>query len=414
MRTWSKRLLVVLASLGAVGAGSCTMVDSSLVKEDSEVACLEGNALGSYSLPKSYLKVTVWRRRDPETLVDYHKLQLDGLYTRPDRSRLYCLDYLASPTSIDAVRVWKNPDGLLARVTARAEDQTVEIAKKLIQTIFTLLVGFGGVEDPGGRAGADNVPWVDVFDAEFDPTDPASSQDVNKRLRDFGLCLISADDASSGIDPNRYCEHPRRRGSDDDEHGPKHRRNGSGDANDEESDRHVVGRGGRRDVQRGIFYRPRLPYQIFLFARDDRLVKGKWSLKRRAVVEIENHAPIISVGIDRTIFAKRATELVFDYGVLKDVRLYKTSEIQQAIEIPLAIVQHVALLPTNIIRFRIDQTQNEATLKRAQALLLKAQADRAKKDFSNISSYKGASNAILADPNAGRLLKGAAPSGVAP
>ncbi len=391
MRWW----LAPIVAAGVVAAfGGCTMVDSGLLKEDAEVGCEEAKGLGSYYLPKSHLGVEVWRGRLKATQTDIYKLQVRGLISRPDPEKLYCLDYLASPTAKDTVRVWKTDQGVLAKISSRAEDQSALIIKKIIQTIFTLIIGLSPVPDQLGRGDQEGNDWQKVFFAEYDPTDLHEVAFLNGRLTDFGFCLISQGDPElRRIDPNRYCERPKA----PDEGGQE---NGDGEHGQAAEREHGSGSHRRRlrhETQRGIFYRPRMPYHVFLFARENQRVRGAWEFQRRATLDIENHAPVISVGVNRTYFAKRATVLEFSEGVLQNVHLYKSSELEELATIPMEIIKGVVQLPTQIVKFRIGDVNNEMTLKRAEAMLLQAQKDKLKRDPKQSADYLDKAK-VLAGP----------------
>ena len=373
----------VVPILLSCGVGGCMLADSQLVAVEAEVGCQDrrNSSLGSYYLPKSYFEVSVYRWRNPDTKDDFYKLQFEGTYTRADPSRLFCLNYLASTTSKDSVRAFKTDEGVLGKISSRAEDQTAEIIKKLLQTIFTLIIGFGSGDDASAGRSADGaefeVPWIEVFKAQYDPTDQGEAAFLNDRLKDFGLCLLSQDHLTEGRPaPGQYCEDPMAAAA-----WTPRLSQGQADLKTPEAEPASLGRPERsrgvRDVpQNGVFYRPRLPYDIYLFTRVNRKVPGHWSFRRKATIDIENHAPIISVGVDRSFFATRTTLLEFDHGVLTDVRLFKSSELQSFVEIPIYIAQQLWMLPTNIVRYRVDQFANEATLKRAESKLLQAELAR--------------------------------------
>jgi len=374
----------------ACGLGGCMVADSMQVAPDAEVACHErnGSSLGSYYLPKSYFEVRVYRWRNPDTKDDFHKLQVEGTYTRADPSRLFCLSYLASPTAKDSVRAFKTEEGVLGKISSRAEDQTADIVKKLLQTVFTLVIGFSSGVDGVARGIEDaefNVPWVEIFNAQFDPTDLSETAFISNRLKDFGLCLISQDQAESRpTDPDRYCEAPMAVAE-----WTPHLRRARANLRAEDVEAPSPAPAGRNPGPlQGIFYRPRIPYDIFLFARVNRKVHGRWAFRRKATIDIENHAPIIAVGIDRNFFATRTTVLDFDHGVLTDVRLFKSSELQSVVEIPIYIAEQLWKLPANIVRFRIDQFKNEATLKRAETKLLQAELAHVKNDVSQAGGFR--------------------------
>ena len=391
LRRMEVGLRSIVVALLALGLASCTVADSRLLDEHAEVGCHDGSgsSLGGYYLPKSYFEVVVYRWREPNTRVDYHKLHVEGLKARADPSRLYCLSYLASPTARDTVRAWKTEEGVLNRISARAEDQTAEIIKKILQTIFTLVIGFGSPSGDVPRLLEDgnDVPWIEIFRAEYDPTDLAETAFINNRLKDFGFCLISQGDPESRpTDPGHYCEAPMRRVAPEKPWTAHH--HPASHKPDDEKPAPEAARSRRERTQHGIFYRPRLPYDVYLFAKLDRKEHGKWSFRRKATIEIENHAPVISVGVERSLLATRTTVLEFDHGVLTDVRLYKTSELQQVADIVIYAADQLFKLPTNIVKFRIDQFRNEEALKRAEAQLLKAQLDRAKGITADAAKYR--------------------------
>src|SRR5688500_16458752 len=97
------------------------------------------------------------------------------------RHQPYCLDYLASPTSIDVITVKRHESGLLEEVTSNAEDRSAFIAVKLIET-GELLAKAGLRQAVIGDAGV-----TETADFMFDPFDPRELTEVNQALRRFGF-----------------------------------------------------------------------------------------------------------------------------------------------------------------------------------------------------------------------------------
>jgi hypothetical protein len=129
---------------------------------------------------------------------------------------------------------------------------------------------------------------------------------------------------------------------------------------------------GSRPGEGGIFYRPRMPYPIHVYLRDNPRVP-RWRLGISRVIEMENIAPLVAVGVDRTLFTQRKTTLLFEEGALSNVCIYKASEMQQAVQIPLQVVQSVVDLPAQIVTAKFNNTNNQKELLAAQDQLLKTQ-----------------------------------------
>jgi hypothetical protein len=280
---------------------------------------------------------------------------------KPDRKHGYCIDYVASPTTDENIFVRKNSNYLLKLVSTDAMDQSTFIIKALINTFFT------GLSSSEGYRSAENPETVSSFDLEYDPFDPVLSAVVNDTLSPLGLCLILENQT---FDPttetiNSYCSNPKRVIARQKQFLEALR------LNEEKPVSQSRNLGGK-----GIFYRPRLPYNYYLFVK----VRGKpgWKLRETAALQLENVAPIINVGVDRTFFAERHTSLVFDDGALSNVCVYKSSELVNISSIPLTIANDVAALPANVVQMRIDQANNYKALATAQDQLITTQQNHLK------------------------------------
>ncbi len=129
----------------------------------------------------------------------------------------------------------------------------------------------------------------------------------------------------------------------------------------------------RRPDGRGVLYRPRVPYNYYLFVRHLERGQVRWKLRRTATLLLENRSPIISVGVDRSFFASRRTALLFDDGVLKNVCIYKSSELEEVATIPLAIAENLVKLPSHVLQLRLENTNNFKQLVDTQNRLIAAQ-----------------------------------------
>jgi len=340
--------------LAACAVAACSMASSTQILETADSRC--SSTVGGYYLSSSVLEIQIVRGAKDA------RPQLNPIQVLPkaDRARGYCLDFLASGTSSDTFVVQRDEvEGLLLKVTSRAEDKSQEIADNLIQAVFKgLTVGGAGVF----RSGELPPETQSAFKGHYDPFNRAQTALINDSIKDLGYCLI-LDYREVGSAPGQissYCDNPFR-------YAPRERALVAAAEH--------AGTGGFVSYTKGILYRPRLPYNLYLFrnSRKDLRLPGDWRLWQSETVYLENQSPTLVVGVDRTYFAERKTTLIFNYGVLQDVLITKTSELAGAAQIPLTIANNIAALPGNIVQLRIDQTTKREELIRAQDSLLQAE-----------------------------------------
>ena len=362
------RYLRPLTALLALAAGAlvaaCSMVGTTPIIEATGFRCAS-NA-GAYFLPKTELVLQVDRSgAAPPNFVYNLTLQ----YRRvPDTRFGFCLDYLARASSDDIVDVKTYPGTqLLGFVSTDALDQTRYILQTLIRAAFVIASGDPDFPTYGrdfsyGAGGTSTTKTV--FKGDLDPFDAERTAQMNQTLREFGFCLVLPPYSYSQRDApiNSYCEHPKR----------VLEKVGAPGLGYTHITNEALLRKGRRRGEGGIFYRPRMPYPIHVYLRENPLVP-RWRLGIARVIEMENIAPVVSVGVERTLFTQRKTTLVFDEGALSDVCIYKASELLSAVNIPLQVVQSIVALPTEVIQVKINNTDNQKQLVMAEDQLIKTQ-----------------------------------------
>ncbi|WP_092869313.1 hypothetical protein [Hyphomicrobium facile] len=378
------------------------MLNSSLLPQGPDSLGADGrpaceSTTGSYNLSKTYLRVKVDLKGT--TAQDHDKrLELAGvdILHRPDRDKGYCLDYAASPTAHDMVKIFKvregrvltkpttanatpepvqdaelaaSGSGLLHAISTDAIDESAYILKTIIRTIFIGISGnpnFAETSAVQGRSVNGAAVNDRVVDVEYDPFDLAQSALVNSTLSQLGFCIIL-----QGVTVPRdhgtiatYCDDPRRAV--------------------EKNIRMVNALRLAEDPpetlsSRGVFYRPRIPFTVLLFLNANRgsaQAKAKWELRGSEVVELENVSPILAIDVERAFFAERKTTVMFDQGALTNVCVFKTSELVQFVDVPLEIAKSMVALPANIIQVQIDQTAGQRNLLAAQNQLMQAEVRR--------------------------------------
>lgn len=358
------RLAALMAA--AAGLAGCAVAGSQFVDATQAVGCRSAS-LGSYALPRSVLQIAV-----VETVVGGVKQRiLDGPNVRAvaDARHVYCLDYLASPTSDDIVDVKKTNEGLLTLVATDIIDKSREIAVTLTRAAFTLATGLRTQ-----TLGSDGTRSV-RFRYEVDPFDHADMAAMNGRLSSLGFCLInpgwSFDPDRAGIDA--YCDGPEKTAR----HAPPkwvaaQRRQGADGRGAILPTTPLAPKVTDTKLLSGILYRPRLKHTLLVF---EKRPHRSWEMTGRKPLLLENVSPILSVGVSRAFFSDRITILRFDNGVLGNVCIYKGSELEAAATVPFVVASALVALPATLIQVKINTVEDRERLARLEAHLAHLQSE---------------------------------------
>ncbi|WFP61462.1 MULTISPECIES: hypothetical protein [unclassified Mesorhizobium] len=286
----------------------------------------------------------------------------------PDARHTYCLDYLASGLAKDQLTVgYSSADtskglggGLLEYVASYAVDKSQVVIRNLIRAIF---IGISGRAD--FTFARESIPTTNKKTQgrfEVDPLDEQEMATLNKRLADFGFCLVlsgySFEEGRTGTSAEAYCSDPL----------GTIRRHPSKALEQAHRQAWLV----EQPERTGILYRPRLPYALEIYTQDDPH-HSAWQLRKVTQVEIENISPIVSLGINRALFAEAKVGLEFDAGVLKNFCLSKSSEVAGFVDIPLDIVYGITELPAQTIKAEVERANSTVALTQAQMNLLDTQ-----------------------------------------
>lgn len=411
----------VAAVLCAAAVTACTVADSlhvdpaaiSATAYSPAVPTLCQSSLGSYALPKSFLKVVVERIGEGPP-----QIAAPTTIVRADKSLVFCLDHIVDPLADDEIRIIKssgqmdpsyakdetptqgelvgsqylvgteiknNKDygsQLLQWVVSNTVDQSEYIAKVLVRTAFIALSGKSGFT-PLSRelpAKGDTPPKSIVVAFEYDPFDPEQSAIHNARLRELGYCIVleSFTFDTRRMTPEQYCSAPRYESFPFDEAYARYR-------------------SGPPPRVAGIAYRPRINYALSIYKNDNPKGRGRWRLDRQQRVAFENIAPIVSIGLNRSIFAARRVALKFNLGTLEAMCLVKTSELLSAVQVPYEIAKSIVALPTQIFEVKIGNIKDNIDLLNAEKAVVTAQAEYLEY-LSDVSKKTAAEAADTASP----------------
>ena len=363
---------VLLAIFTALSLAACSMVGTEQYDATGDTGC-HGSA-GSYFLAKSKLRIVVDESKADQSIFTLKEERI------ADRRRSYCLDFLGSVTSEDKLIVNKNANGLLLEITGNAKDKSQSIAEALIDTGKQIALAAA----VRSQTGSSNTGLPNTYMDTFDPFDEQEMRVLNHNLKRFGMCVYvpPAKSVVSLEFLENYCG--RRlslRQRDRDLLGSKGTYPSGPVYKSYEPLPYQATDLPPSNYRRGILYRPRLPYPVYVMKQKNRKLRGGWYVLDKVEMYLENEAPVLSVGVNRSYFADRKTVLTFDEGYLRDVTIDKGSELAGFVSIPLKIAKAIVDLPAEIVTLKIeiggkqrDLLANRAALYRAQADLLEAQA----------------------------------------
>lgn len=338
------------------------------------------SAGGDYGLALSKLQVSVEEDRDPDfpsagqPQTSRLSSKIEDKVYRDDRAT-FCLDFLASFTSIDKLVVKKHKETqLLTEITVNTDDQLPEAVETLATGLSTLATPL--------RAGTAELPPL-KFEDEFNPLDPADVAILNSRLRDFGFCvLVRRRDGVGAQDldamEKQYChksisEAKRTRLFKQVNAPPESLVSLPASLND------------------AILYRPTVAVDVYVMWQPKRRVATNWVIYKKRVMTVIDPDTIHSLDVRRAIFSTRATNIKFQDGVLTEIMIDKGSELEGFIKIPLNILRAVFSLPTELIAIQIGETNAMQDLIRTQAELAVAQT-RLQQERAKLTEAQGAAD----------------------
>jgi hypothetical protein len=299
------------------------------------------DAMG-YFLPKGLIRVQL----KPDSLkTDDLELKTSVRYIQ-DPKYFFTFQYLPKATFDDAVDVKLTEQGFLDTIEVTTTDKTREIVGKVIEIAKEVakITAF-----PGAVAqikAKQKIPKIPNIDFEFDPDLFLNEERKTERR-------ILEDSFLNPYDIKIELKRTFPEGS-----FPKQ---------------------GPVD-QKGIYYRPLLPYEFSFSLKEFALYKNE-------TMSLPNEAPILAVNLTRGPFITKKMSLTFKNGILTQMKVGKQSEVLGALDIPLDIVKSIVSLPTELIQFKMNYSSENKKL--YDALLEEIQAKDALIDYLQERETKG-------------------------
>lgn len=340
-------LLALLPLLGGLGAcSSGTLLDSHDVGPEARYP-VRGT---SYYLPKTIVRIEVWQygvTTDGKREIKHFAMFDDArdVKTIPDHRHQFVIRPRWDTASDDFVQVNMGVDGLLEGVHGRATDQRSEIARGLTDLFSMLVAG------PGARSKwrpdedqmraltttEDNRPRF-VAEYEFDPVDPRDHARVKAALAGFKIdmtltrqpdCPVAG--SGPGCATTCSCTAP------------------------------------------GIYYRLPIPYRFTLKPagrfREPGVLgagnEGEWEsldggMERTLLMP--NEAVCLYVPVNRASFVSSETSMVFERGMLREVKTDKPSELLGFVKIPVDMASAILAIPAELLTIRIRRIEQRSDL----------------------------------------------------
>jgi hypothetical protein len=375
--------VLVLATAG------CTMLDSNRIDQHSADEC--SSTLGHYFLPKRYLRVEVTQTPPAQPV-----LTLARGESYADPRYKYCLAFNGSPLAEDTIAVerYEAPTGrsrgLLKTVSSQAADKTKDVIEAALDTAVVGITGNPNLTER--TAFAPRLKDFKLLSRAFDPFDWAELASVNGELADLGYCIKF--DAPRAGEPGFV--------------------SGCGRSNSsvvkaEQDPWHPVAP--LVQERHGIFYRPNLLRKFVVLFNNDRDGRGAWREVQNYSFLMPNEAPIFSVEVTRSLFITKKTTLAFSEGVLQDVTIDKPSELAGFVEIPLRVVEAVMEIPAQIVKVRINNTNNRTAIIAAQQKLLEVETQQHNLQAQLGAQQRTAQSVGVATPDRAATAASAQPAG---
>lgn len=318
----------------------------------ARVAC--ASSLPSYSLPRALLTIEVKPGDSPSLELAIKRV--------PDNAHRYCLDYERSILAAESINVIvgsprdsaTTASPFLQAIYTHSIDETGNLIRKIIQTTFDLLARSDGLRDATTSAPAALPPRH----YELDPFNDVDMARVNRELAAYNICFV-VDKYSfnrATTQPGEYCRSPLETVA----------AQRSPDLVVRQAQQALLPEPGP-----GVFYRPRLNYELAIYVRDG---SGQpWRLNEVRVMQLENLSPIVALRIDRAAFATAKMALIFSDGTLGQICIEKGSEALGFVRIPIELIHGIVSAPARALQSEIDLVNGQNTVATKMAELIELQ-----------------------------------------
>lgn len=314
----------IVAGIVSVGLAGCAMIETYPTYLSNGSPPIQTG--GSYFLAKHVLTVTVvGKAAAPSVNV--------GIKASPDRRQLLDTGMRLSPLSDDDITVEIGNDGLLTKITSIANDRTGEIIEAVVKAVYSPLL----------RTAADESPPPTLFEGEFDPFDWQHASEINHLLMTKFRSCIEVEIAPGEWSPGcgRYSLSSTARAE-----------------NVPVADELTVS-------APGIYYRRPILHRVHIVAGG----------RTRSLTSqlFANASPILRLDLDRTLFVKRETTIVFSQGSPNSVHVIKPSEGLAIAKLPLTVANAAIDAPIEGLTKRQQLLTAETNYLNAQATQIDAQ-----------------------------------------
>lgn len=322
---WFSASMAAGAGVLSIGLAGCAMIETyPTYLTDGSPPIQTG---GSYFLAKHHLTVTVAGTASAP-IVNV------GIKPSPDRRQLLDTGMRLSPLSDDDITVEINNDGLLSKITSIADDKTGEIIEAVVKAVYSPLL----------RTAGEGAPPPTLFEGEFDPFDWQQASDINRLLMSKFRSCVEVE-----VSPGAWS--------------PGCQRHSLSSTSRKSEDLPVVGE--LTTPLPGIYYRRPILHRVHIVAGG----------RTRSLTSqlFANASPILRLDLDRTLFVRRETTIVFAQGAPASVHVKKPSEGLALAKLPLTVATAAIDAPIEGLTKRQQLLAAETNYLNAQASQIDAQ-----------------------------------------
>ena len=331
-------------------ASGCTtlLVDTASDNPEQEK---RGSPLGAYYvLPRGLITLSLVL----DNATSAYVLTAETAKYVPDPDHYYRLDAAFSKFADDEITIQVSGDGFVSSISTKTKDQSVEIAKKLVE-LATVVEEQRALASPIGRTeriaakfnlDANNLRVLAqrTLDLSINEERDEFQNAVRSQpgLAGATLEVLHADLSERSFSNQNWKEVAPRAWKDV--------------PNGKSSSR----------CSASICFRPLIPYRISL------LNQGATIARTMAI--LPNDAPLVPLEINRVRFVEATANYTFDeHGVLTKTDIKKPSEALGFITIPVDVAKAIIAIPAAVLDFKITNIQKETALAQQQKALLEAQ-----------------------------------------
>ncbi|WP_394647839.1 hypothetical protein [uncultured Sphingomonas sp.] len=354
------------AIIASPEAGATVAEDLAIASADVELGTAKTTAVGAEIKILEAALLTINASTTGSCTFQY-SAKLEVLPPTADTRLRLVADPFHSPLRDDDTKLSVTQDGLLTSANVVSADRTGDIIVEIASAVGGL--GAGAPADPLAILGPPPSPRCDQmpvkFVYRFNPVDPVEQQAANDALAGadfpFRIDAPAMSEQYTFDDPSKDTILDRQR--------IVGKQPGNSYVLDEALRHH--------GIDGALFYRTALPQTVVLGQCQTTPTCAKQEASvpiDAAVVLLPQAGPLSYIPMRSSAFVKTVDDVVFDNGMLASWTSSRPSEVLEVVRLPVKILKALVSVPAEIIKLRIDLSDQEKGLAASQQAQIAANA----------------------------------------